>query len=138
MLVGVIYERTHVREIAQYGGLAKTLPLYAIAFLIVTFSSIAVPMTNGFVGEFLILFGAFQALPVVAYISVLGVILGAAYMLWMVEKVFFGTEGKIVQKHSNMPDMNLREILTLAPLIALIFWMGLWPTQFLKLSLIHI
>jgi len=134
MLVGVIYERTHVREIARYGGLAKTLPIFAIAFLIVTFSSIAVPMTNGFVGEFLILFGAFQAEPVFAYVSVLGVILGAAYMLWMVKKVFFGQEGEMSQKHSDMTDLNMRELLTLAPMIVLIFWMGIVPNHFLQFS----
>ncbi|MCB0350154.1 MAG: NADH-quinone oxidoreductase subunit M, partial [Bdellovibrionales bacterium] len=102
LLVGVIYERTHSREIAAYGGLAKALPIYAISFLIITFSSIAVPMTNGFVGEFLILFGTFQASPYVGSVAVLGVILGAAYMLWMVKKVFFGEEGTIVKKYPDM------------------------------------
>ena len=88
LLVGIIYERTHSRKIADYGGLAKTLPIYAICFLIVTFSSIAVPMTNGFVGEFLILFGTWQASKTFAILAVSGVVLGAAYMLWMVKKVF--------------------------------------------------
>jgi NADH-quinone oxidoreductase subunit M len=134
MLVGVIYERTHSRKIAEYGGLAKTLPIYAICFLIITFSSIAVPMTNGFVGEFLILFGTFQKSKILAAFAVLGVILGAAYMLWMVKKVFFGAEGTIVKKYKDMPDMNCRELLTIAPLIVLIFWMGLYPSFFLKYS----
>ncbi len=134
MLVGVIYERTHSRKIADYGGLAKALPIYAICFLIVTFSSIAVPMTNGFVGEFLILFGTWQAAPVYAGFAVLGVILGAAYMLWMVKKVFFGEDGEVIKKYPSMPDMNLRELLTMAPLIVLIFWMGLFPGVFLKYS----
>lgn len=134
MLVGVIYERTHSRKIAEYGGLAKALPIYAICFLIITFSSIAVPMTNGFVGEFLILFGTFQAAPAMALIAVTGVVFGAAYMLWMVKKVFFGEEGAIVKKYSDMPDMNMRELLTLAPLIVLVFWMGLFPGVFLKYS----
>lgn len=134
MLVGIIYERTHSRKIAEYGGLAKALPLYAICFLIVTFSSIAVPMTNGFVGEFLILFGTFQKSQVFASIAVLGVILGAAYMLWMVKKVFFGGAGKIVQENKNLKDMNLRELLAMAPLLVLIFWMGLFPGIFLKYS----
>src|SRR5690606_33639352 len=104
MLVGVIYERTHSRKIAEYGGLAKTLPIFAISFLIVTFSSIAVPMTNGFVGEFLILFGTFQKSKTFAVLAVTGVILGAVYMLWLVKRVFFGEEGGIVKSHSNMPD----------------------------------
>ena len=141
MLVGVIYERTHSRKIADYGGLAKTLPIYAICFLIVTFSSIAVPMTNGFVGEFLILFGTWQVAPFFAVFAVTGVILGAAYMLWMVKKVFFGTEGPIVKKYSDMKDMTTRELLTIAPLIVLIFWMGLYPSFFLKYSeksLVHL
>ena len=133
-LVGIIYERTHSREIAKYGGLAKTLPVYAIVFLIITFSSIAVPMTNGFVGEFLILFGAFQTSPILAAISVLGVILGATYMLWMVKKVFFGEEGEIVKKYADMPDMNIRELLSMAPLVVLVFWMGLFPGTFLNYS----
>ena len=134
MLVGVVYERTHVREIAKYGGLAKVVPIYAICFLIVTFSSIAVPMTNGFVGEFLILLGTYKADPIYAYIAVTGVILGAAYMLWMVKKVFFGPAGEITEKYKSMPDMSVRELLTLAPMLVLIFWMGLLPNHFLKYS----
>lgn len=141
MLVGVIYERTHSRKIAEYGGLAKVLPIYAICFLIITFSSIAVPMTNGFIGEFLILLGAFQKSKLMGGLAVLGVILGAAYMLWMVKKVFFGPEGEIVRKNPDMKDMNLREILTLAPLVIMVFWMGLFPETFLtyaKKSLSHL
>ena len=133
-LVGIVYERTHSREIAKYGGLAKALPIYAIFFLIITFSSIAVPMTNGFVGEFLILFGAFQTAPFIAAFSVLGVVLGATYMLWMVKKVFFGAEGEIVKKYDGMPDMNLRELVSMLPLVVLVFWMGLFPGTFLSYS----
>jgi NADH-quinone oxidoreductase subunit M len=134
MLVGVIYERTHSRKIADYGGLAKALPIYTICFMIITFSSIAVPMTNGFVGEFLILFGTWQASKLYASLAVLGVILGAAYMLWMVKKVFFGEDGKIVQNHPGMKDMNFRELATISPLIFLVFWMGLFPGAFLNYS----
>ena len=134
MLVGVIYERTHSRKIAEYGGLAKALPIYAICFLIVTFSSIAVPMTNGFVGEFLILFGTFEKSKLFAALALLGVILGAVYMLWMVKKVFFGADGPILTKHPDLKDMNSRELLTITPLIVLIFWMGLFPGFFLKYS----
>ncbi len=134
MLVGVIYERTHSRKIADYGGLAKALPIYTICFMIITFSSIAVPMTNGFVGEFLILFGTWQTSALFAGIAVTGVILGAAYMLWMVKKVFFGEAGDIVKSHSDMKDMNPRELLAIAPLIVMVFWMGLFPGTFLKYS----
>lgn len=132
ILVGMIYERTHSREIARYGGLAKAMPILAIAFVIVTMSSIAVPMTNGFVGEFLILLGVFAANKAIAMFAVTGVVLGAVYMLWMVKRVFFGEEGELVSDKAHpLKDLNLREIATLTPLVILIFWMGLFPNHFL-------
>ncbi len=135
ILIGMIYERTHSREIEKYGGLAGVLPLYTIGFFIVTFSSIAVPLTNGFVGEFLILLGAYEANPYYAAFSVLGVVLGAAYMLWMCKRVFFGKPGPLVSdKHHPLHDLNLREMVVLAPLVILIFWMGIFPQHFLKYS----
>jgi NADH-quinone oxidoreductase subunit M len=139
ILIGMIYERTHSREIAKYGGLASALPLFTIAFVIVTMSSIAVPMTNGFIGEFLILLGSYHYSPWVAAFSVTGVILGAAYMLWMVKRVFFGPKGEIVlasekDSHHHLFDLSLREVLVLAPLFVLIFWMGLFPNQFMNYS----
>ncbi len=134
LLVGMIYERTHTREIAKYGGLATAMPIYAIFFLIITFSSIAVPMTNGFVGEFLVLIGTFSYNKWIASLAVLGVILGAAYMLWMVKKVFFGEKGETVLKHPEMQDLNLREGLVLTPIVVLIFWMGIFPQHFLSYS----
>jgi NADH-quinone oxidoreductase subunit M len=136
LLVGMIYERTHSREIKQYGGLASAAPMFTIAFLIVTFSSIAVPMTNGFIGEFLILLGTFGANKWAAILAVSGVILGAVYMLWMVKRVFFGEKGSVVA-HDHSPsglDINLREACVLAPFIILIFWMGLFPNHFLRWS----
>ncbi len=134
LLVGMIYERTHTREIAKYGGLAKAMPIYAIFFLIITFSSIAVPMTNGFVGEFLVLLGTYGYNKYLAGVAVLGVILGAAYMLWMVKKVFFGEAGETVVKHKGMLDLSLREKLVLSPIVVLIFWMGIFPQHFLSYS----
>lgn len=135
LLVGMVYERTHSREISAYGGLAKTAPWYTIAFLIVTFSSIAVPLTNGFIGEFLILLGGFQAHKVLGGLAVLGVILGAAYMLWMVKRVFFGAEGPLIEKYkSHGLEINLREKVVLVPFVVLIFWMGLFPQHFLSYS----
>jgi NADH-quinone oxidoreductase subunit M len=134
LLVGMIYERTHTREIAKYGGLATAMPIYAIFFLIITFSSIAVPMTNGFVGEFLVLLGTFSYNKWLAGLAVSGVILGAAYMLWMVKKVFFGEKGETVLKHPEMQDLNLREGLVLTPIVILIFWMGIFPQHFLSYS----
>ena len=139
LLIGMIYERTHSREIAKYGGLASAAPMFTIAFIIVTLSSIAVPMTNGFVGEFLILLGAYQYSPIVAALSVTGVVLGAAYMLWMVKRVFFGPKGEIVlaaekDEHHHLHDLDKREIAVLVPLIVLIFWMGLFPNDFMDYS----
>ena len=135
LLVGMIYERTHSREISRYGGLAKALPIFTIFFFIVTLSSIAVPMTNGFVGEFLILLGTFMANKAIAIFAVTGVVLGAVYMLWMFKRVFFGEAGELVKdKHHPLLDMNLREIVVMTPMIALIFWMGLFPNTFLDFS----
>lgn len=142
LLVGMIYERTHTRQIKDYGGLASAAPFFTIAFVIVTLSSIAVPMTNGFVGEFLILMGAFLANKIIAGVAVTGVVLGAAYMLWLVKRVFFGEESGTVLEHKNSGlDLNRREVLVLTPLIVLIFWMGLAPDQFFhwsKASVAHL
>lgn len=135
LLVGMIYERTHSREIARYGGLAKALPIFTILFVIVTMSSIAVPMTNGFIGEFLILMGTFQANKGFAIAAVSGVVLGAVYMLWMVKRMFFGPAGELVKdEHHPLVDLNFREIAVMAPLIVLIFWMGIFPNHFLDYS----
>lgn len=135
MLIGMIYERTHSREIKAYGGLAKAAPWYTIAFLIVTFSSIAVPITNGFIGEFLILLGGFQANKIIGGFAVVGVILGAAYMLWMVKRIFFGQEGYLVEKYAKSGlEINPREVFVLIPFVILIFWMGLFPNHFLSFS----
>jgi NADH-quinone oxidoreductase subunit M len=135
LLVGMIYERTHSREIARYGGLAKVLPIYAILFFIVTASSIAVPMTNGFIGEFLILMGTFAYSKGFAIAAVTGVVLGAVYMLWMYKRVFFGPAGELVKDEKHpLHDLNFREIATMVPLIILIVWMGLFPTSLLDYS----
>ncbi|MCB0407151.1 MAG: NADH-quinone oxidoreductase subunit M [Bdellovibrionales bacterium] len=135
LMVGMVYEKTHSREISKYGGLAVVAPWYAILFLIVTMSSIAVPMTNGFIGEFLILLGGFQASYAFGVFAVSGVVLGAAYMLWMVKRVFFGAEGELVTKYkSHGLDLGLREMCVMAPLILLIFWMGIFPNHFLKFT----
>lgn len=135
LLVGMIYERTHSREISRYGGLASVLPLFSIFFFIVTLSSIAVPLTNGFVGEFLILLGVFKSTPAFAYVAVSGVILGAVYMLWMFKRVFFGQKGELVsdEKHP-LKDLSWREISVMSPLIVMIFWMGIFPNHFLSVS----
>jgi NADH-quinone oxidoreductase subunit M len=135
ILIGMIYERTHSREIKNYGGLASQLPMYTIFFFIITFSSIAVPLTNGFVGEFLILLGTYKAQPAAAGFAVTGVVLGAAYMLWMCKRVFFGHKGPLVSdEHHPLHDLNAREIVILVPFVVMVFCMGLFPNTFLKWS----
>lgn len=135
LLVGMIYERTHSREISKYGGLASALPLFTICFFIITLSSIAVPMTNGFVGEFLILLGSFKAEALWGYLAVSGVVLGAVYMLWMFKRVFFGQKGVLVKdEHHPLHDLGVRELVVMAPLILMVFWMGLFPGHFLHFS----
>lgn len=135
LLIGMIYERTHSREISKYGGLATAMPLYTIFFFIALLSSIAVPLTNGFVGEFLILLGTFQSHKIIAAIASLGVIFGAVYMLWMFKRVFFGQMGELVKDEKHpLHDITAREIAVLVPLVILVFWMGLAPGHFLQWS----
>ncbi len=133
LLFGFLYERRHARLMADYGGIAKVMPIFTAFFLVVTFSSIAVPGTNGFVGEFLVLLGTFKSnLPMVfGVLATTGVILGAAYMLWMVQKVFFGTVTH--QENLGLKDLNRREILAAVPLLILIAVMGLRPQPFLDM-----
>ena len=129
LLVGVVYERRHTRLIADFGGLWKPMPVYASVFLVVLLSSIGLPGTNGFVGEFLVLLGAFRTQPWWAAVAALGVILSAVYMLWMFQRVMFGP----VKHPANekLTDLTLRERLVFAPLLILIVWMGVMPQPFL-------
>lgn len=130
LLVGMIYERRHTREISEFGGIAKVMPLFATIFLIVTFSSIALPGTNGFVGEFLILLGSWKAHPGFTVLATTGVVFGAVYMLWMTRRVLFG---KITNpENQSLKDLGFRELLLLAPLVIAIFAMGLAPNVFFK------
>ena len=128
LIVGMIYERRHTRLIADFGGLSKVMPIYAVFFMIVTLSSIGLPGTNGFVGEFLILLGAFQSNVVYGVLATTGVILGAAYMLWMFQRVMFG---KITRpENEKLKDLNAREITILVPMVIIIFLMGIYPKLF--------
>ncbi len=128
LIVGMIYERRHTRLISEFGGLSKVMPVYAIFFMIVTLSSIGLPGTNGFVGEFLILLGAFQSNVTYGVLAATGVILGAAYMLWMFQRVMFG---KVTNpKNEGLKDLNGREIATLVPMVIMIFLMGIYPKLF--------
>ena len=132
LIVGIIYERRHTRLISEFGGLSHTMPVYAAVFLIMTLSSIGMPGLNGFIGEFLILAGTFAApgLWIYAAIAVLGIILGAAYMLWLYQRVMFGKLEN--PKNEKLPDLNLRELATFVPLIILAFWIGIYPSYFTK------
>ncbi len=129
LLVGVVYERRHTRLISDFGGLWKPLPVYASIFLVVTLSSIGLPGTNGFVGEFLVLLGAFRAHPAWGAIAASGVILSAVYMLWMFQRVMFGPVTH--PENEKLADLSLRERLVFAPILILIFWMGVMPQPFL-------
>ncbi len=132
LIVGVIYERRHSRLITEYGGLSHIMPVYATVFLIMTLSSIGMPGLNGFIGEFFILQGTFAAPGLWSYaaIAVLGIVLGAAYMLWLYQRVMFGKlENPLNQ---NLPDLNLRELVTFVPLIILAFWIGIYPSYFTR------
>jgi NADH-quinone oxidoreductase subunit M len=130
LIVGIVYERRHTREISEYGGLSKVMPVYAAVFLIMTMSSIGLPALNGFIGEFLILLGVFAANRVWAAFAASGVVLGAAYMLYLYQRTMFG---KIENpKNEGLLDLNHREFVTFAPLIILAVWMGLYPAPFLR------
>ena len=125
LAVGIIYERTHTRQIADYGGIAARVPVYATFLMIITFSSIGLPGTNGFIGEFTILLGAFLHYKPYAVIASLGIILGAGYMLWLYQRVAFG---KITNAHNeHLADMNAREVVAALPLVVLVFFIGLYP-----------
>jgi NADH-quinone oxidoreductase subunit M len=129
LLVGMIYERRHSRLIDDFGGLWRQLPVFSGVLLLVTFSSIGLPGLNGFVGEFLILLGAFSVTPGWTALAATGLILGAVYMLWMVRRVIFGPLTK--PENQNLRDLDGRELLILAPIVALIIVMGVYPQPFL-------
>jgi NADH-quinone oxidoreductase subunit M len=128
LLVGIVYERRHNRMIAEYGGLAKVMPIYAMFFLVITMSSIGLPTLNGFIGEFLILIGAYNHSWVWALFAASGIVLGAAYMLWMYQRVFFGELTN--EKNEDLADLNRREQWTLIPIVIIAFWIGLYPKPF--------
>jgi NADH-quinone oxidoreductase subunit M len=130
LLVGVIYDRRHTRLIKEFGGLSKQMPIYAVCFMIVALSSIGLPGMNGFVGEFLILLGIFQVNGLWAACATSGVILAACYILWMFQRVMF-LELKNPE-NMKLKDMNMRELITIVPLLILIFWIGLYPKPFMK------
>ncbi|MEY4269239.1 MAG: NADH-quinone oxidoreductase chain 13 [Pseudomonadota bacterium] len=129
LCVGVIYDRLHTREIDRYGGLAVNMPAYALFFMLFTMASIGLPGTSGFVGEFLSIAGIYDASSWVAFICTTGIILGAAYMLYLYRRVVFGALVK--EDVAAMPDLSLREWAILAPIAAAVLWMGIYPESFL-------
>ena len=130
--VGVVYDRIHTREIAAYGGLVNRMPLYAACFMVFTLANVGLPGTSGFVGEFLSLIGTFKTQPLVASLATIGVILSAAYALWLYRKIIFG----VLDKPALMAirDISWRESLILAPLVALTILFGVSPKPVLDMS----
>jgi NADH-quinone oxidoreductase subunit M len=130
LIVGIVYERRHTREIAEYGGLSKVMPVFAAVFGIMTMSSIGLPTLNGFIGEVLILVGVFVVSKWWAAVAAVGIVLGAAYMLWLFQRTMFGKVDN--PKNEHLKDLSVREFVTFAPLIVLAFWIGLYPSPFLR------
>ena len=130
LLVGIVYERRHTREIADYAGLAKVMPVFAAFFLVMTMSSIGLPALNGFIGEILILQGLFVVSRAWAAVGAAGIVLGAVYMLWLYQRTMFGRIDTAA--NAAMPDLTRREMATLVPLLILAVWIGLYPKPFLS------
>jgi NADH-quinone oxidoreductase subunit M len=130
LCVGVIYDRLHTREIAQYGGLSNNMPGYALLFMVFTMASVGLPGTSNFVGEFLSLLGTYKVSTWAAIVGTTGIILGAAYMLWLYWRICFGvarTDGAAAMK-----DLSLREWWLLGPIALAVFWMGIYPESFIR------
>jgi NADH-quinone oxidoreductase subunit M len=130
LLVGMIYERRHTRQIVEFGGLAHGMPVYATFFMIATLASVGLPGMAGFIGEFMILFGTFGSETLahsrlMAVLATTGVVLGAIYMLWMYQRVFFGKLTN--EKNKGLPDLSFREVAVLLPIVIFMFWLGIRP-----------
>ena len=130
LLVGMLYERRHTRMIEDFGGLARIIPAFTAAFMLVTLSSIGLPGLNGFVGEFLILVGTFRVNVLYAVLGTAGIILAAVYMLWMFQRVMFGPV--VREANRGLADLTSREVAVLAPVLVLIVWIGIYPQPFLR------
>lgn len=130
MLVGVIYDRRHTKQIEEFGGLAKVMPKYATIFAVILMASVGLPLTIGFVGEFLSLLGFFKISPTLTLIAGLTIILGAVYMLVMYKKSFFGEITK--EENKKLLDLNKKELTALIPLVALVILLGVYPKPILE------
>jgi NADH-quinone oxidoreductase subunit M len=129
LCVGVIYDRLHTRDIGRYGGLAINMPKYALFFMLFTMASVGLPGTSGFIGEFLALAGLYKVSTFATLIATTGIILGAAYMLYLYRRVVFGAQ--VNADAAAMPDLDGRELWLLAPIAAVVVWMGVYPESFL-------
>jgi NADH-quinone oxidoreductase subunit M len=131
LIVGILYERRHTREIAEYGGISNVMPIYATITMIMFLSSMGLPLLNGFVGEFTILQGTFMENWRWGAWAVPGVVLAAAYLLWLYQRVFFGTVTN--PKNEKLHDLTPREVATFVPLLIMAFWIGLYPKPFFQI-----
>jgi NADH-quinone oxidoreductase subunit M len=129
-LIGMIYERRHSRLIADYGGIARTVPMFAALLTLVSLSSIGLPGTNGFVGEFLVLLGSFKTVPIYTFVAATAVIFAAAYLLWAIQRILLNPLDK--PENTHIADLNGRELLIMAPLVAAIIWLGVYPAPVLR------
>jgi NADH-quinone oxidoreductase subunit M len=130
LLIGMIYERRHSRLIDAYGGIARVVPMFAALLTLVSLSSIGLPITNGFVGEFLVLIGSFRTHPYFAMIAATGVIFAAAYLLWAIQRILFNALDKPENEH--LTDLNGRELIIMGSLVACILWLGIYPAPVLR------
>jgi NADH-quinone oxidoreductase subunit M len=136
--IGMVYERTHTRKISDYGGLASRMPVFASFFLLFTLASVGLPGTNGFIGEFLILLGSFMTRPWIALVAASGLIIGAWYMLWLYQRIFFNP---VHNRWDGIRELGAREIITFLPMVILIFWIGLYPNamlDYMHVSVAHL
>ncbi|MGA7927256.1 MAG: proton-conducting transporter membrane subunit, partial [Candidatus Sulfotelmatobacter sp.] len=138
LIVGILYERRHTREIAEYGGISNVMPVYATITMIMFLSSMGLPLLNGYIGEFTILQGTFMEKDIAGHAgyfwvawAVPGVVLAAAYLLWLYQRVFFGTVTN--PKNEKLHDLTPREVLTFVPLLIMAFWIGLYPKPFFQI-----
>jgi NADH-quinone oxidoreductase subunit M len=129
-LAGMLYERRHTREIAAFGGIARVVPAFAAVLTVVSLSSIGLPGTNGFVGEFLVLVGSFGPQPVATVIAASGVIFAAAYLLWAIQRILFNKLEHA--ENEKLADLSRRELVVLAPLLVCIVWIGVYPAPILR------
>jgi NADH-quinone oxidoreductase subunit M len=136
LCVGVVYDRMHTREIAAYGGLASPMPVYAFCFMVFTLANVGLPGTSGFVGEFLTLLGAFRANTWVAFLATTGIILSAAYALWLYRRMIYGALDKVSLR--SIADLGYREVLVMAPLVLLVVFFGFYPAPVLDVTAVSV